>query len=150
MDGTPKWIPVLFGSVMLLMGALILGALFGIVPTDEEGRFLAPPLIIASLGLGLVLGGLLLWIPYRTPPSIRTFLFLVVFALVAVVCNWTAFAPGVVYYSSTSIGPVEFSGQAGIEGRIVFGIVAVIVNLVFLSTLIGWLKNYLSRRLKEE
>lgn len=150
MDDTPKWIPALFGSVMLLMGALILGAFFGIVPTDEGGRFLAPPPVIASLGLGLILGGLLLWIPYKTPPSVRTFLFLVVFALVAVVCNWTAFAPGVVYYSSTFIGPVEFSRQAGIEGRIVFGIVAVIVNLVFLSTLIGWLKNTLTRRPKEE
>jgi hypothetical protein len=39
MDNTPKWIPVLFGSVMLLMGTLILGALFGVVPTDEGGRF---------------------------------------------------------------------------------------------------------------
>jgi hypothetical protein len=60
MDNTPKWIPILFGGVMLLMGVLILGALFGIVPTDEEGQFLAPPAIIGSLGFGFILGGFLL------------------------------------------------------------------------------------------
>ncbi|WKZ35250.1 MAG: hypothetical protein QY332_16680 [Anaerolineales bacterium] len=141
MDDTPKWIPVLFGSVMLLMGALILGALFGIVPTDEDGAFLAPPMIIAALGLGFILGAFLLWIPDWTPPLLRTFLFLVTLALVAVVCNWTAFAPQVVYYSSTSIGPVQFSGESKIGGRIVFGIAALIVDSIFISTLIAWVRS---------
>jgi hypothetical protein len=150
MENTPKWIPILFGGVMLLMGALILGALFGIVPTDDGGQFLAPPAIIVSLGFGLMLGGFLLWMPYRTPPILRSLLFFVALALVTVVCNWTAFAPNVVYYSSTSIGPVEFSGEAGIGGRIVFGIAALIVDFVFLSTVFAWMRSIVKRRQTEE
>jgi hypothetical protein len=136
----PKWIPVLFGSVMLLMGLLILGALFGIIPTEEGGQFLAPPLVIASLGLGLVLGGILIWVPYRTPPMVRSILFLVALALVAVVCNWTAFAPNVAYYSSTSIGPVSITEEGGIGGRIAFGIAALVVDIVFISVLVSVLR----------
>src|SRR4030042_5805722 len=102
MNDTPAWIPVLFGCVMLLMGALILGALFGIIPTDG-GQFLAPSPVILALGLSLILGGFLFWIPRTVPSLVRTFLFLIALALVGVVCNWTAFAPDVVYTSSTSI-----------------------------------------------
>ena len=141
MDDTPRWIPFLFGSVMMLMGTLILGVLFEVVPVDEDGQFLAPSLVIFSLGLGLASGGFLLWLPFQTPPRLRTFLALVVMVFMLVVCNWTAFAPNVVYHSSTSIGPLEVSGKAGIGGRIVFGIAALIVNSIFLSTLIAWLRE---------
>jgi hypothetical protein len=136
----PKWIPALFGGVMLLMGLLILGALFGIVPTDEGGQFLAPPLVIASLGLGLVLGGILMWAPSRTPAILRSILFLFALALVAVVCNWTAFAPNVVYYSSTSIGPVNITDEGGIGGRIAFGIAALVVDIFLISVLVSVLR----------
>jgi cytochrome c oxidase assembly factor CtaG len=84
--------------------------------------------------------------PYRTPPILRSLLFFVALALVTVVCNWTAFAPNVVYYSSTSIGPVEFSGEAEIGGRIVFGVAALIVNFVFLSTVVAWMRSIVKRR----
>lgn len=141
MDDTPRWIPILFGSVMMMMGTLIIGALFGVVPVDEGGQFLAPPLIILSLGLGLALGGFLLWLPSQIPLRLRTFLVLMVMVFMLVVCNWTAFAPNVVYHSSTFIGPLEFSGEAAIGGRIVFGIAALIVNSIFLSTIIAWLRE---------
>ena len=141
MNNTPKWIPILFGSLMLLMGVLILGALIGIVPTDETGRFLAPPLVIISLGLSLILGGLLLWFPKQPPPAVRSFLFLLALALVTVVCNWTAFAPNEVYSSSTSIGPMSINGEVGIVGRIAFGISALVVDIFFIATLIAWLRS---------
>jgi hypothetical protein len=38
---TPRWIPLFIGSIMMLMAALILGAVVGLVPTGA-GQFLAP------------------------------------------------------------------------------------------------------------
>jgi hypothetical protein len=139
-ENTPRWIPLLFGGVMLLMGAIIVGAAVGIIPVAEEGRFLAPPLIIMSLGIGLGLGGVLLWIPDRTPPVLRTCLFLVSLALGAVVCNWTAFAPNVVYESSTSVGPITMTDKSDTGARIAFGVVALIVDGIFISTLLSWFR----------
>jgi hypothetical protein len=137
MDKTPKWIPLLFGGVMVLMGAVILGALIGIVPTNEGGHFVAPPPIIASLGIVLAAGGVLLWMPCQSPPSLRTLLFLMALAMVAIVCNWAAFAPDVVYESSTSIGPIGIIGNTDTGARIACGIVALVVNATFISTLIA-------------
>lgn len=140
MNSTPRWIPFLFGGVMLLMGALILGAFLGIVPTNG-GQFFAPPLIILALGVGMVLGGFLLWIPQQAPAWMRASLFVLLLALVAVVCNWTAFAPDVVYSSTTSIGPVSFSGEAPLGGRIVFGIAALVVDAFILFAIISWARS---------
>lgn len=110
MDEPPRWIPVLFGGVAFLMGVLILGAFLGVVPTDG-GRFFAPPAVIIALGSGLVLFAALLWIPPKTPALVKSGLVLLALALTAIVCNWTAFAPEVVYSSSTSIGPFAFLGS---------------------------------------
>ncbi len=126
---------------MLLMGGTIIGALVGIVPVEEGGKFLAPSPIIAALGFGLVLGGLLFWIPDRMPALLRTCLFLSALALVAVVCNWSAFAPNVVYGSSTSIGPVTLTDKSDTGPRIVFGLVALMLDAAFVSTLISWLRS---------
>ena len=141
LESTPKWIPLLCGGVMLLMGLIILGALIGIVPVAQGGRFLAPPLVIVSLGMSLVFGGLLLWIPSQTPALLRTLLFLTALALIAVVCNWSAFAPNVVYESSTSIGPLEISGESDTGARIVFGVVALLVNVTFIFTLLASVRD---------
>jgi hypothetical protein len=137
MESTPRWIPIFFGSVMVMMGGLILGAQLGFVPTGD-GEWLAPPTIIVSLSLSLILGGFLLWIPQNWPVVIRTAFLLATIAAVVTVCNWTAFAPGVVYYSSTSIGPVTFEGESSIGGRIVFIVAALAVDIFVLSMLIGW------------
>lgn len=145
MDETPAWIPILFGSVMIGMGGMILGAYLGIVPVDEGGRFLAPPAVILSLGSGLVLGGLLLWIPRSIPIRLRSLLFLAALALAAVVCNWTAFAPGMAYTSTTSIGLFRISGESNLGGRIAFGVAALIVDAFFLSELAGWVRGLFRR-----
>jgi hypothetical protein len=140
MDAILKWILVLFGSVMIIMGTLILGVLIGVVPTEEGGTYLAPHLVIASLGLGMVCGGLLLWIPERTPPLARTFFALIVLVLFAVVCNWTAFAPSNQYYAEgmpTELTPSEMQ----IGGRIVFGILALILDYTLIATLVSWVRQ---------
>lgn len=145
MDDTPVWVPLMFGGVMFLMGAVILGALFGIVPIGD-GQWLAPPLVILSLGGGLALGGVMMTLLSSLEgfPWLRSLLFLIVMGLVAVVCNWSAFAPDVVYDSSSSIsiGPLAYSSDGGSGGaRIVFGIAAVLVDGFMLYLIIAWIRE---------
>lgn len=115
-----------------------------VCPTGD-GEFLAPPIIIAALSLCLILGGLVLWLPHHWPPLIRTTIFLAALASLVTVCNWTAFAPDVVYESSTSIGPVTFHSDSGIEGRIAFGVAAIAVDVFVLSALVGWARQVRKR-----
>jgi hypothetical protein len=138
MSSTPRWIPILFGSVMIFMATIILGALIGIVPAD--GVFLAPPIIIAGIVIGLFFGGIALWIPSKTPSIIKSGIFLIALFSLATVCNWTAFAPEVTYTSSTSIGLLQISGDDQIGGRVVFGAAAIVIDLILLSVVIGWIR----------
>lgn len=128
-DDASPWTRALFGLVPILMGLVILGALAGVVPTDG-GRFFAPPWVIVALSTGLVLFGLMLWIPSSTPKIVRTATALLVFLLVAAVCNWTAFAPGVRYASEVNIGGWTTSGEDPVGGRIAFGLVALAIDAV--------------------
>jgi hypothetical protein len=140
MNEPPRWIPLLFGAVAFLMGSLILGAYFGIVPTDG-GRFTAPPAVILGIGLGLLAGAAIFWLPRTAPAVVRSGLLVLALGLLAVVCNWTAFAPEVIYSSSVSIGPVSFSGSDQVGGRIVFGLAALLVDAAIVATMAGWIRS---------
>jgi hypothetical protein len=137
---TPRWIPILFGSVMILMALIIFGALYGFIPA--EGEFTAPKFIILSISICLFAAGLAFLIPERAPAILRTALGIIAFATLAAVCNWTAFAPGVTYTSSSSIGPFQFEGEDPIGGRIVFGLAAIAVDIFILAAIIGWLRSH--------
>jgi hypothetical protein len=141
---TPVWIRVLFGAVPILMGVVILGAQAGVVPTDG-GRFLAPPWVILSLGAGLIVFGLGLWMPAATPPRLKSAIFLCLLLLLAAVCNWTAFAPGIVYTSETTIGGWTTSAEDPIGGRIVFGAVALAVDALLAFTVIDLVRRAIRR-----
>ena len=140
----PVWIRILFGAIPILMGAVILGAQAGVVPTDG-GRFFAPPWVILPLGAGLILFGLALWMPASMPPQLKSVIFLILLLLVAVVCNWTAFAPGIVYTSETTIGGWTTSGEDPIGGRIVFGAVALAVDALLAYTVFDLVRRALRR-----
>jgi hypothetical protein len=144
LGSTPVWIRMLFGAAPILMGAVILGALAGVVPTDG-GRFLAPPWVILPLGAGLILFGLGLWMPASTPPQLKSAIFLILLLLVAVVCNWTAFAPGIVYTSETTIGGWTTSGEDPVGGRIVFGIVALAIDALLAFSVVDIVRRALRR-----
>ena len=144
MDDTPRWIPMFFGLAAIGMGVLILGALWGWVPTDG-GQFLAPTPVILSLGLGLILFGVLLAIPVHLAGFIRGALFLLVMILAAVVCNWTAFAPEVLYTSTTTLGSSTTTAEDPIGGRIVFTIAALVVDGILIASLVGWIKDLSDR-----
>lgn len=145
MNEPPRWIPVLFGAVAFLMGVLILGAFLGIVPTDG-GRFTAPPAVILGIGLSLLVGAAIFWLPRTAPAVVRSGLLVLALGLLAVVCNWTAFAPDVIYSSSVSIGPVSFSGSDQVGGRIAFGLAALLVDAVIIATIAGWIRSARSGR----
>jgi len=141
---TPVWTRILFGAIPILMGVVILGAQAGFVPTDG-GRFLAPPWVILSLGAGLILFGLGLWMPASTPPKLKSAIFLVLLLSLAAVCNWTAFAPGVVYTSEMTIGGWTTSGEDPIGGRIVFGAVALAVDALLAFTVVDIVRRAFRR-----
>jgi riboflavin transporter FmnP len=128
-DGGPVWIRIVFGLAAALMGAVILGALAGVVPTDGGG-FTAPAAVILALGAGLILFAIMLWIPRSTPGAVKTILGGLLLLLVAGVCNWSAFAPGVRYTSETTIGGWTRSGEDTVGGRIAFGLVALVIDAV--------------------
>lgn len=135
-----RW-PMLFLSlVMLTMGGIILGAVLGVVST-EGGSFLAPQPVIIALGLGLVIGGLLFVLPPQLPGWLRSLAFLTALCFMAFVCNWTAFAPQVIYESSTSFGPITVIGRDQIGGRIVFGAVALALDGIILWGMYDWLRG---------
>jgi len=140
MNEPPRWIPLLFGGVAFLMGVLILGAHLGVVPTDG-GRFTAPPAVILAIGFGLLVGAGIFWLPRTAPAVVRSGLLLLALGLLAVVCNWTAFASEVIYSSSTSIGPVSFSGSDQVGGRIAFGLAALLVDAAIVATIVGWIRS---------
>jgi hypothetical protein len=145
MDSTPRWIPLFFGGVMIFMAALILGAVFGVVPTDG-GQFLAPQIVIVSIGLCLLCAGLAMWVPPRAPALFRSGLMIISLVSLAAVCNWTAFAPEVVYSSSTSFGAYQFSGEDQIGGRIVFAVAAILVDVFILSAIAGWARSRIRKK----
>ena len=149
MTPPPRWILFLIGGAMVLMAALILGAAVGLVPTGT-GQFLAPPVIIVSLGLCFLSGGLLLWLPHKTPAYLRGGFFTAALLFLAIACNWTAFAPEVVYNSSSSFGPLELSGEDQVGGRIVFGLTALAVNLLILDMIVGWARGRPSKERSQD
>lgn len=129
-DGLSPWMRALLGLVPLMMAVIILGALAGFVPTGD-GKFLAPAWVIASIGAGLMLFAVAVWIPGTAPKIVRSGLGLLLFVLVAIVCNWTAFAPGVRYTTEFSLGPLSHSGEDPTGGRIVTGLVAIAIDILF-------------------
>ncbi len=139
----PVWVRIVFSLVPLLMGMVILGAWFGFVPTDG-GSFQAPAAVILSLAGGLILFAFLVWLPSEAPKALKLGLPAILVLLVAVVCNWTAFAPGLRYTSEVTIGPWSSSGEDQVGGRIAFGLAALAVDAVLVigifTTLRDWLR----------
>lgn len=142
-DPPPPVVRALFGGAALLMGALILGAAAGLVPADPAG-WLAPMAVVYALGAGLWLFAAMLWLPRGAPMRLRSALAAALLLLVAVVCNWSAFAPDVQYTVTTESGGREEARPAPVGGRIVFGAAALTVN----ALLLGGLAAPLARRLR--
>ncbi len=130
---------LLIGMACLLMAALIAGAQFGMLPAEEDA-FFAPPPVITALWIGLLAGAVLFLLPQGSPAALKAGLGFLVLCLVAIVCNWSAFAPEVTYTSSTTvsafIGGFTTTREDPVGGRIVFGLVAVVVDLILIGGIV--------------
>ncbi|MFP3855122.1 MAG: hypothetical protein ACLFWD_12605 [Anaerolineales bacterium] len=136
-EDNPRWVAMLLGVVSLFMGTMVLLTVAGVIPA--EGRMLAPPWIVGSVGGLFVFAGLLMFVPEDSLQSLRVLLFLVFTALVAIVCNWSAFAPDVAYSSSSSLslGPFSISGDGG-GSRWVFILAALVLDGLLIAGVVNW------------
>lgn len=144
-DHPPLWLQLLFGLVPLPMALALLGAWFGVVPTGA-GTFVAPPLVIFALSSGLILFALLMWVPREAPRAIRFGLPVALLLSIAVVCNWTAFAPNLRYTSQVAIGPWSSRGEDAVGGRIAFGLAALAVDALIVLTIAQAIRSRGPRR----
>jgi hypothetical protein len=150
MAASPKWTSTLVGSVILFVGALSLGLPLGIVPMDGRGNSLVSSLIIVSVGLGFVFGGLQLWIPDQTSHFLRATLGLIPMLLIVILCTWTAFATNIVYMPPKSTGIQELIENTFLGERTLFVVVLLIIGYAFLSTLVapvGWMYGNAGKRI---
>lgn len=132
-------------AVPLAMGLVILAAWLGLVPTNG-GRVQAPAPVVLSLGGALILFALLLWMPSTAPKPLRMPLPALLFLLVAALCNWTAFSPEVRYTSEISAGPFSMTGEDQSGGRVVFGLAALPIDGLIVTSIVHTVWSWLSRR----
>jgi hypothetical protein len=138
-------IPLVFGGFTLLMGALVLGAAVGIVPADPRG-FNVPRWVIAAIGSGLGVFGLMIIIPAGAPAWAKSGLAIIFLGLLALVLNYTAFfAPTRIFSSSTSIGPITTYSEGDLGARLICGGIAVLLDAFILWTLIGQFRKLLQK-----
>lgn len=139
---------LVIAAACLLMASLIAGAQSGIIPSGE-GAFFAPPQVITALWVGMLLAGALFLLPERSPSALKAGLAFLVLCLAAVVCNWSAFAPDVTYTSTTTIS-TPFLGfsttrEDPVGGRIVFGLMAIVVDLILVAGIVYGIRQLLRR-----
>jgi hypothetical protein len=133
------------GLVFVLAGLPIMALATGLI-TPRLGSMHAPPWVVFLAGVSFSLVGLLILLP-DTMGKFRGFLgavFMVGFASIFV---WIAFGPGERRFSGGfSIGPLfTSSASSEMEGRIVFGIAAVLLSAFALWGTYAWLRSLFRR-----
>lgn len=142
------------GTLIALMGLVILFVALGIIPTDES-KLHAPHWVVGAAGLMFFLAGIAILTgpPPGTPEAARTtwqtfLLGLGIVGALAAVFNWVAFGPGPrAFGGSVSIPFVTVSGPSSEwSGRIAFGAVAVLIDAFGLWVIVRGLRDLLGRR----
>lgn len=146
-----KW---LFGPLLLATGGLGLAVACGLIAIDPASTH-APRWILGALGLSFVAMGFVLLLDgvaaLRPVQGWLGFVFLVSFAAIF---NWVAFGPGERHFTTrTGAGGASVTttmaegGEFG--GRIAFGVIAVLLDLLIASPLILWLWRRVRATVKE-
>ena len=134
-----KW---LFGPLLLAAGGLGLAVAFGLIQLGPS-RTHAPLWIVGAIGVSFAAMGLVLLLDgFAALRRLRGWLAFVFLVSFAAVFNWVAFGPGERHFTTrTSVGSgavgvatVAEGGELG--GRIVFGVFAVLLDLLIASPLI--------------
>ena len=141
----PSGVKWLFVPLLLATGGLVLAVALGLIEIDPAGLH-APLWIVGAIGLAFAAMGLVLLADgvqaLRRAQGLLGFVCLVSFAAVF---NWIAFGPGERHFSTrTGVGTGAFGVTTAAEGgefggRFVFGVVAVLLDLLIVSPLIVWL-----------
>jgi hypothetical protein len=133
------------GLVFVLAGLPIMALATGLI-TPRPGSMHAPPWVVFLAGFSFSLVGIMLLMP-ETSAKLRGLLgtvFMIAFASIFV---WIAFGPGERRFSGGfSIGPLFTSSPSSeMEGRIAFGIAAVLLSAFALWGTYGWLRSLFRR-----
>lgn len=136
---------VLFGGIFMLAGAFIVMISLDVIEVSDE-NFNAPRWVVAFAGGFFIIAGMLPMLQGLKelsggePPWLRfanqlvTFIFLL---LLAIPFNWVAFGSGEREFSSEgSIGPISIIAQGVSGGRCVFGIAAMLLNILLIYILV--------------
>jgi hypothetical protein len=136
-------LPLVISLVVGGMGAFVVLAALGIIPASEES-FNAPRWVVGLMGLVFMAAGMAVLVNYAgstgfLSPSLRkmgaNFLIAVLLSGFGLVFSWIAFGPGPREFSGgVSLLFIQVRGLTGGElvGRVVFGVFAVIVDLLAL------------------
>ncbi len=134
--GLIKWF---FGPLMLLFGSLVAAVALGWVPVVPK-RVHVPMWLVGAIGVAFLSLGLVVMLDgIKMLEKIRGWLGLMFFLSFASIFNWVAFGPGERHFTvKTSIGSgaahaTTSSPGDELTGRIMFGLFAVILDLLLLS-----------------
>jgi hypothetical protein len=127
-------VAILMGLLTFTCGAVVLAAATGMLAT-QPGTLEAPRWVIGCAGIVFMAGALVpLNAAFGFPNWLNQLAGLSIAAGLALVFNWVAFFPGERHFSSTlSLPGVQLSSGGGqIEGRIMFGLGALLADAIVL------------------
>ena len=132
---------LVMGLVFVLAGLPIMAVATGLI-TPKPGSMHAPPWVVFLAGSSFSLAGIMILMP-DTMSKLRGFVGVVFMTAFASIFVWIAFGPGERRFSGGfSIGPLFTSSPSGeMEGRIAFGIAAVLLSAFALWGTYAWLRS---------
>jgi len=124
----PFYVPILTGLFLVTIGGLVLATVLGLVPTNSH-EFTSPRWMIGAVGVGLFVGGLVIWLPKRAPQWLSTGLGIVVWLMLLLVLNYTALAPSQTPVpSGLPVGPFTQSPVDPATGKLMVGTLSVVAD----------------------
>ncbi|MGD8276714.1 MAG: hypothetical protein PVH00_01755 [Gemmatimonadota bacterium] len=132
----------LIGSLIAIAaGGFIVAIALDVIHAPPES-FHAPRWVVAAAGSVFVLAGILL-LAGDGDSGFRRFMVAVLVTVFALPFDWVAFGPGPREFSgSAGVGGVGVAGRVGeLSGRVVFGIGAVVLDLLALFAWIRFLRR---------
>jgi hypothetical protein len=133
-----------FALMFWIVGSLVLALAVGWIPAPPE-RFEAPRWVVGAAGFLFLAGG---FVPLAARSGPNSWASRCVGAAVlwplALIFNWIAFGAGPRHFpGGWSIGGLGISQGSGSDtgGRIVFGIAAVVLDLIVIAVAVRWMRN---------
>ena len=132
---------LVMGLVFVLAGLPIMAVATGLI-TPKPGSMHAPSWVVFLAGSSFSLAGIMILMP-DTSAKLRGFVGAVFMTAFASIFVWIAFGPGERRFSGGfSIGPLfSSSSSSEMEGRIAFGIAAVLLSAFALWGTYAWLRS---------